>query len=335
MYYLKWMYGVIIAFICMYIMCGAVYALEPVSGILYDGIDVSVYQGDIDFNAARDAGVEMVYIRACEGYEYIDPNFEENYEKAVNAGLKVGFYHYMTAENEDEAIEQARYFADIISDKSYELRPAMDYEEFGNLSYKEINETAIIYMEELERLSGVMPVIYSDTYNATDIWYEELSRYPLWVAEYDVISPRDNGKWNRWSGWQYTDRGHVDGIDDNVDLNKLTSDLLKDVGSKPESGYIEYEVKYGDTLWSIAERYGVTVEELAELNDIENVNVIYAGQILRISVVENAVIYTVKSGDTLWNIGKRYGVSVEDLVRWNGVENPNFIYVGEKIRIYL
>lgn len=131
------------------------------------------------------------------------------------------------------------------------------------------------------------------------------------------------------------DRGRVDGIDDYVDLNKFTSDLLKDGESKPESEYIEYKVKYGDTLWSIAERYGVTVEELAEINDIGNVNVIYAGQTLKIPIYGRSVIYTVKSGDTLWGISNRYGISIDQLVRWNGIENSNLIYVGEKIIIYM
>ena len=96
----------------------------------------------------------------------------------------------------------------------------------------------------------------------------------------------------------------------------------------------EYTVKAGDTLWAIAAKYGTTVSELVKLNDISNPNVIYVGEVLQISGELSGVEateYTVKAGDTLWGIATKYGTTVSELVKLNGITNPNMIYVGKAL----
>lgn len=107
------------------------------------------------------------------------------------------------------------------------------------------------------------------------------------------------------------------------------------------TGSIVYTVQRGNTLSQIANTYGVTVAHIVELNHIQNPNLIYPGQKLRItessntnlnSVIQNNY-YTVQRGDTLSNIAQRYGVSVQYLVNLNGIRNPNLIYVGQMIKV--
>ena len=95
-----------------------------------EGIDVSHWEGRIDFFEVRRAGIRIVYIKASEGDRGVDPDFERNYREAQTAGLKIGFYHYLTARTVEEGREQARHFARVIREKHYEACPVMDFESF-------------------------------------------------------------------------------------------------------------------------------------------------------------------------------------------------------------
>ena len=105
-----------------------------------EGIDVSEFQGNINFREVKDYGIEIVYIRSSASHSYIDAKFEENYQKAKENNLKIGFYHYVTARSIEEAQEQARFFATVIKGKEADCRLAMDFETFRGLTKEEIME---------------------------------------------------------------------------------------------------------------------------------------------------------------------------------------------------
>ena len=97
-----------------------------------------------------------------------------------------------------------------------------------------------------------------------------------------------------------------------------------------------YVVKSGDTLSGIASRYGMSTSALASLNGISNANLIYPGQVLKVSGSSNgssATTYMVKSGDSLSGIASRYGTTVSSLASLNGISNPNWIYPGQVLKI--
>ncbi|MBW6411526.1 LysM peptidoglycan-binding domain-containing protein [Clostridium sp. YB-6] len=97
-----------------------------------------------------------------------------------------------------------------------------------------------------------------------------------------------------------------------------------------------YTVKSGDVLSKIATRFGVSVAQLQKWNNISNPNLIYVGQVLKIKGDSSKVTtYTVKRGDVLSKIATRFGVSVAQLQKWNNISNPNLIYVGQVLKIYL
>lgn len=311
---------------------------------IYQGIDVSVYQGDIDFGLVRAYGIEVVYIRAGEGYDYIDPYFEQNYTNALNAGLKIGYYHYVTASNIEEAQAQAEFFYSLIDDKTIDCYPAMDFESFPGLSVEEINEIGAAYMERLSSLLGYTASIYSDVNNIETVWDASFSQYPLWVAEYGTGMPQSIGNWEDWSGFQYSDMGNVNGIDGYVDLDYFKDSIFIDPSERPEPApepvpnpnpaNQTYTVAPGDTLYAIAARYRTTVAELAARNGILNPNLIYPGQVLAVPAASEPVsTYTVRPGDTLSSIAGRFNTSVGELAGINNISNPNLIYPGQVLRL--
>lgn len=328
-------------------MCyNIVLALEPSSNTIYRGIDVSAYQGRIDYNAVKNAGIDVVYIKASEGDYLEDPEFRNNYEGAKNNGLNIGFYHFVRARTEEEATKEAEFFSRVISGTEPNCRLAMDFEIFGNLSNYEINTISRVFLEKTRELTGKEMVIYSNTYDATTIFsYELASRYPLWVAQYGVSTPNNNGKWENWVGFQYWDRGRIPGISGDVDLDRFTEGIfLSDIGEIPKpndpspeeiQNVVYYTVKRGDTLSKIATWYGTTVDEIVALNHIQNPNVIYTGEVLQITTSDKpntqptsttTTHYTVRKGDNLWNIARRYGTTINSIVSLNNIANPNLIY---------
>ena len=312
-----------------------------------EGIDVSEFQGNINFREVKDYGIEIVYIRSSASHSYIDAKFEENYQKAKENNLKIGFYHYVTARNIEEAQEQARFFATVIKGKEADCRLAMDFETFRGLTKEEINSIAKSFLEELKRLTEKEVVIYSDAYNAKYTFDEALfEEYPLWLAEYGVKEPEAKN----FIGWQYTDKGIIPGIKGYVDRDIFKNEIylenssaIKEPELKPEEKKktIYYRVKFGDTLYHIAKEYNITINDLIVENNIKNPNLIFPNEVLKINTdIEKQVIksgnndnYIVKIGDTLTRIANIFHVTISNLVSWNDIKNPNLIYPNERLEI--
>lgn len=326
-------------------------ALLPSSEPTYFGMDVSSYQGYVDYDAVKAEGIQYVYIKATEGTWETDDYLRYNYENAKRVGMKVGFYHFVRARSEEGAKLEARYFANAISGMEPDCRLAMDFEIFGDLTWWEVNYLSRIFLEETKRLTGKDMVIYSNTNSAENMFSKELARdYPLWVAQYGVSEPEDNWNWSNWVGFQYTSKGILNGIDGYVDLDRFTKEILLDnhepvpspspkpEPENPDTGEtVYYTVKWGDTLSQIALDYGTTVQSLVDLNNIANPNLIYVGQRLIIrtnsSTNQGTIVYTVVSGDTLSQIAQDYGTTVSSIVALNNIPNPNLIYPGQKFII--
>lgn len=321
-------------------------AIPPSGGRQYRGIDISEFQGEIDFEEVRRSGIEAVYIRVGAG-EYTDEYFAENYERAKAAGLKIGFYHYVTARSVDEGRRQARFLASLAAGREPDMRLAMDFEYFGSLSVSQINAISEAYLDELTALTRREAVIYSDLSNARNIFSRALAeKYPLWAAQYGADEPSANGKWREWVGFQYTDEGRVGGIYGNVDRNIFTEGIfLSDSGRidgekrtsvRARTRTLTVYVRAGDTLWAIAREYGTTVEAIVRENRIADPNRIFAGERLRITLPTRGngeEIYTVRRGDTPISIAGKFGVTLSALEDRNGLERGETIYAGDKLSI--
>ena len=343
---IKYFVVMIFSIIMIFVLSNSIYAFGPTSESLIEGIDVSAYQGNIDFNQVKKNGVEIVFIKSSEGFSYVDTKFEQNYNEAKANGLKVGVYHFVTARTIEEAREQAQFFVSLVGNKQIDCKLAMDFELFGNLNAEEINNIGLEFLRTVESLSGKQAILYSDVSNARNIWNGEILNYPLWVAEYGVSEPDNVGTWNTWTGWQYTDEGNVNGISGFVDRDRFAKEVLLDDNSiitpitPPDNKPIKTTIiiRSGDTLSQIANEYNTTVQELVNINNISNPNLIFAGQTLIVSIgtqPENVKIenYTVKPGDTLSQIALEFGTTVSQIARNNNIRNVNLIFPGENLVI--
>lgn len=344
----------LILVICLFLACIFVSSFEKVlafpasSNEIYDGIDVSEWQGDIDFSEVKASGIDIVYIKSSEGSRYIDPYFRSHYDSAKENGLNIGFYHFLTAKTEEEAVTQARFFASVVNGLDSDCRLAMDFEVFDGLSVREINDISFAFLTELENITGKEVVIYSDAFNARSTFSSRLAaRYPIWVAEYGASEPED-GNWSTWIGFQYTNQGRVPGISGFVDRDYFTPDIFLSNNSTitvPDSPTPSVNtdyviVKRGDTLSEIALRYNTSYQYLAKINNISNPNLIFVGERIYVPSLENSnlgdtshVLYVVKRGNTLTQISRLYGVSIESIAQLNDIKNPNLIFAGEILRI--
>lgn len=348
--------GIFLVFIFTFL--NSIYALSPQSELSYEGIDVSDWQGYIDYNQVKNSGIEVVYIKASQGNNIKDPYFEINYENAKANNLKVGFYHFLTATTVEEAEQQATFFGSVISGKQADCKLALDYEQFNGADTEQVNQIAMAFIQKLKELTEKQVIIYSDLYNSESTFNTELANQgELWIAYYGDYRNLENvnARWNTFIGVQYTDQGNVAGIRGNVDRDLFTKEIFLDDSSEipntenPNSNYntetIYYTVQRGDTLGKIASQYGSTVQEIAQINGIQNVNLIYPGQVLRITTNSNVhgsesnstgtkTYYTIRRGDSLWSIARRYGTTVQNIVNWNNIQNPNLIYPGQRLILY-
>lgn len=348
-------YSIIIT-LMVFINTSSVYSLTPSSEPVYQGVDVSDWQGYIDYSSVKASGIEVIYIKSSQGENIKDPYFDINYENAKANGLKVGFYHFLTATNIAEAEQQARFFSSVISGKTPDCKLAMDYEVFEGVSASEINNIAEVFLESVKRLTNKEVIVYSDLSNAQSIFGRELAQnYPLWIAYYGNYNELNyiDTNWKTWQGVQFSDRGIVPGIRGNVDRDIYTKEIflgepselpqVDDLSDTINSSSVLYTVETGDTLSKIAQRYGTTVQELVNINNISNPNLIFPGQQIRVltnSTVNGnetrgtgSITYTVRRGDTLSQIAKAYNVTVAHIVEINNIQNPSLIYPGEKLRI--
>ena len=191
------------------------------------GIDVSKYQPSINWASVKASGVSYVIIRcgyrgASTGVLIQDPYFTSHIKGAKAAGLKVGVYFFTTALNETEAVEEASMCAALCSGYGINYPIFMDCESSSRPGYNELSaseRTAIIkaFCNTIKS-AGYTPGVYANkTWLSSKMNTSSLSGAKIWLAQYNSAGPTYSG---RYDLWQYTSKGHVDGISGNVDMNQ-------------------------------------------------------------------------------------------------------------------
>lgn len=189
------------------------------------GIDVSQWQGNIDWEKVKLAGAEFAIIRmgyqkGYDGGNVIDPYFIKNITNAKKAGLKVGIYYYSYAKRVEEAKTQAEWVADNLKNYEIDLPVAFDWESWSsfvtcNMSFYDINQVAHTYCNTLKE-HGYQASLYSSKNYLEKIWYpEEFDN--VWLAHYTSQTNYD-GKYHMW---QFCNTGKIDGINGDVDIDVL------------------------------------------------------------------------------------------------------------------
>ncbi|HUI21508.1 MAG TPA: GH25 family lysozyme [Methylocella sp.] len=187
------------------------------------GIDVSKYQGDIDWNSVHGAGVRFAWIKATEGGDRVDEKFAQNWAAAKTAGVPRGAYHFAYWCRPME--EQAAWFTANVPNDPDALPPVLDVEWNGQSKTcpKRIpREIALAQMKvmlaAMERAYGKKPVIYTSIDFHRDVMQGEFNDYPVWVRSVKC-HPSLKYANRRWHFWQHTAEGHVPGIRGYVDRN--------------------------------------------------------------------------------------------------------------------
>lgn len=317
------------------------------------GIDVSKWNGDIDWSKVKKAGVEFVLISCGTSQSSID-SFEKNYKGAKNNGIMVGVYRYSYAKTEESAVKEAQSLLNNIKGKQFEFPIVYDIEDssISVLSKEQKTNLCKAFCRTIEN-AGYYAMIYCNLnwYNS-HLNKDQLSKYDLWLAQWNVAQPDIE-----CGIWQMSDKGKIDGISGNVDMNMSFKDYPKIMIEKGINGYtkneeikkeipkqeqnpsndisyINYIVIKGDTLSKIASKYNTTISELIRINNINNPNIIYENQLIKVPVKSSDnITYTVQKGDTLSNIAIKYNTSVDSIVKLNSIADKNKIYVGQVLKI--
>lgn len=252
------------------------------------GIDVSDWQGDIDWEKAKAAGVKFSLLKCGYGMDLTDQDdacFVRNASECERLGIPYGVYLYSYANTMEKAKSEAAHVLRMLKDRNPQYPVYLDLEDEITLSVSKEQILAQVkaWCEIIEG-AGYKAGIYAnlywwDTY-LTDPWYDTKER---WVAQY--YSKCEYAK--DYGIWQYTSRGSVAGVNGNVDCDWCYKDYLTtepEVPDMPPEAPSEtvYVVKYGDTLSGIAKEYGTTYQALAAYNGIANPNLIHVGDKVRI-----------------------------------------------------
>ncbi len=190
------------------------------------GIDVSSWQGDIDWSKVAKSNIDFVMVRC--GYRNltndelgIDKRFEYNITEANKYNIPVGVYFYSTAINQKEALEEATFVLNLIKDYEITYPVVYDFELFDEKRTKNvkdviINDNAVHFLSYIES-HGYEVMLYTNLRGIEKHWNLDLFKnYNIWYAQYIDKSSYDG----KYTMWQYADNGKIDGVKGRVDLNE-------------------------------------------------------------------------------------------------------------------
>ena len=216
--------------ICAFLYFGIIHINHPeLDGYTIKGVDVSSYQGVIDWNVLSSEGIDFAYIKATEGSSTVDRCFEANWQAASKTGLRIGAYHFFSFESSGE--NQARLFCNTVDTVPDMLPPVIDVEFYGHFHDENdinIDEVKINLRSMVDILTehyGVKPIIYvsSETYNL--IVKDGFSDCGIWYRSVYGKVPRDID----WTIWQYSNR-HVlkgyNGTERYIDMNVIKKEII-------------------------------------------------------------------------------------------------------------
>lgn len=317
------------------------------------GIDVSKWQGSINWNAVKYAGIEFAIIKAggSDNGFYQDPYFEANYNGAKSAGMHVGAYYFVgpgCTSAADGAADAKRFLA-MLAGKQLDLPVYIDFEApAGN--NKAGNTQACIGFGDVMEKAGYYCGVYASDLSGfqSRLNKNDLKRFTWWVARY---GGKPSYATEQMHIWQYTDAGHVGGIAGKVDMDICYVDFPSIIKAGGYNGYKKGTVsaniakpashpvkKSNDTIAQevIAGKWGNGNDRVNRLKSagynpatIQNI----VNSKLGVSSKPSAVYYTVKRGDTLSGIASKYGTTWQAIQKLNGIANPNRIYPGQKLRV--
>lgn len=191
------------------------------------GIDVSHYQGKVDWQAVAKSGISFVFIKATDGVTH-DPLFASHWNGAREAGLKRGAYHFFRPL--PDTLQQATALIGALGSEWGELPPVLDFELLGGAHADEALKAAMQWMQTLRESCGRAPILYTGFSFWTSSLHDSplFAEHPLWIAQYSsTMQPRIPNAWKTWTFWQHSEKGQVKGIKGPVDLNRFNGTFME------------------------------------------------------------------------------------------------------------
>lgn len=237
-------------------------------GDIVEGIDVSVWQQDVNWDAVAADGVKFAFARASYGTSK-DTYFDQNWAGMKAAGLVRGAYQYWLPSK--DPVAQAQAMLDIMGPLGAgDLPPVVDVEQTDGLGAAEITGRLTQWVQHVEAAIGRKPIIYSGKY----FWQDNVQSgafvdYPLWIPNYSLECPDlPNGYWGDWHFFQYTSTGHVNGVSGNVDRNQWNGTLQElfafaDGGPKYAAQFVSQSFPYasqGPVTVLAGQKFELTLE---------------------------------------------------------------------------
>lgn len=190
------------------------------------GIDISHYQGEIDWVKLGDDRykgnpLHFIIMKATEGSDMLDDNFQQNFANARENGFIRGAYHFFSPLS--PAYKQADFYIKNVKLEAHDLPPVLDVERRGSYGDDSLRIEVKNWLRIIETHYGVRPIIYA-SYRFKENYLSDslLNTYPYWIAHYEVDSLEYKGK---WAFWQHRDNGKLTGIKGCVDMNVFNGDL--------------------------------------------------------------------------------------------------------------
>lgn len=210
--------------------------------VFEEGIDVSRYQGAVDWNAVRRAEKRFALVRLGSSNQsgpYVDPYFSRNVEQAHQAGLRVGAYYYTYAKTQQQVIAEITPLLKELEGKRLEYPVYVDVEDASLVSMGKDALTSLVkFSMDILDQKGWFPGYYSYTeFLRRNLDTRRLESYPLWVADYRGSV----GYVGEYGMWQYSSVGRVDGVSGNVDLDYSYKDYLPEIRAAGKNGYGEQD----------------------------------------------------------------------------------------------
>lgn len=229
----SWLGGVIV--ICLYVWGFYYFFVGPFgfrwkaiygdpntpNGYEIHGIDVSHYQGEIDWDRLRNSlirayPIRFVMVKATEGSSIVDDQFQSNFYNAREYGFVRGAYHFWS--NKSSAKDQAHFFLNVVKLEKGDLPPVLDVENKPkNVSEEDFQRDILTWLHIVENKYHCKPILYTSyKFKMAYLNDQRFDDYPYWIAHYYVDKIEYVGK---WKFWQYTDAGKLPGIKGYIDLN--------------------------------------------------------------------------------------------------------------------
>lgn len=192
-----------------------------------DFVDVSHHQNDIDWDAYKNTGAKGAIIKVTEGGDFVDDRFAGYRKSLSDRGLKCGLYHFARPNGTDmnaDATVEANNFLTQVGTLSANEFPVLDFETANKLSPEKLGQWAEKFMSVVAEKTGKTPWFYSYSNMLKKIDCTNLTKYPLWLANYqscDKQNPPSAAPWTGMVAWQYSEKGSVPGITGNVDTNYM------------------------------------------------------------------------------------------------------------------